>query len=555
MSHAVLRLVLPELPVQVIASHIMPMLDIKELVALDSVKALSAQGLLQEVQNLIPPITLPPNLDLSVARWLLQHGYNVVGGLFPYWKSSDADEQRWIMEQHCDQFRCMSLRLPNMYLKTTKILRRCSTVELAGPLTSLEVATFMENAFNVTDLTVTGNADQAQPDLVQRILMAAPKLKRLSCSCKSLHAALSPLAITGTTLKELLLSDLRADINAEIFADIAALCPNLEHVGEADHNEIGYESAVDEVILAFAERCRNLKSVSLRYNWLTTPALRQLFSKCRGLRCFSQAAEWLSEDVLAAAECGARLNSIPLYHALPGDLETYTMLFVHLRNVHMYYDFLVSLSAVAAASCMRRLDSVVLDCGCLDEAVDLGAVLQAIAATCTQLRSLSCSGKYVTDIGFASALAAVLASNRRISTLWIGDSRNDMVVVSMPQVLADALATCYKLRYVTLEWYDVTDNQMLPMVVSMRALERCVLPAATNLTDSFLLTLTQYCRNLSRLCVTKCSQFTEAAVVHLIHRSAKLTDLEVYRDRISPATGAALIAEKRLYKLKVTQWS
>jgi hypothetical protein len=72
---------------------------------------------------------------------------------------------------------------------------------------------------------------------------------------------------------------------------------------------------------------------------------------------------------------------------------------------------------------------------------------------------------------------------------------------------------------------------------------------------SFLLTLTQYCRNLSRLCVTKCSQFTEAAVVQLIHRSTRLTDLEVYRDRISPATGAAQIAEKRLYKLKVTQWS
>jgi hypothetical protein len=104
---------------------------------------------------------------------------------------------------------------------------------------------------------------------------------------------------------------------------------------------------------------------------------------------------------------------------LLGDVEAYAVLFAHLQRVQLLHGFLFSPSAVAAVSHMHALVSIELHwwAGFGAEEEDVSAVLDAVAATCTELRECSCSGKYMADHRFASALAAVLIRNARVSSV------------------------------------------------------------------------------------------------------------------------------------------
>jgi hypothetical protein len=192
---------LPALPVDIIASYIMPMLTIKDLVVLDCAGAMIAGGVLRGAQTLMPPLTLPRSLNQSVVRWLLEHGYRVRNTLFPDWDSDEAAELRRIMEDFSGQFHDVRIYLPHKYL-VTNILPRCSTVyikETFGLITELSM-----NTLNPIHLSATSAVAGARSELFAQLSMVASKLTKLSYSCLSLSAALPLLASIGPQLQDCL---------------------------------------------------------------------------------------------------------------------------------------------------------------------------------------------------------------------------------------------------------------------------------------------------------------------------------------------------------------
>jgi Leucine-rich repeat (LRR) protein len=541
-KHVVSNFILSKLPVHVVASHVMPLLDLRDLVTLDSARAMNGGGLLQEVQSLMPPLRLPHELDRFVAEWFLSHGYRLNGSVIHSWDTHD------VTEKFSHKFHDVSLCLPRDFWATAKLLRRCTHVYITHPLNSDQIAEVFMNARNVRIFSMTGEAAEAHPELIAQF----PKLDTLSCSCKSLHTALPSLAVMGTKLKELSLNEFAADIAVEVFAQVAVLCPNLEHIDIADFSRTKNRPSVDAVIIAFAEHCHSLRKVSIDFCQMSATALRRLLCQCRKLNSITGLCDqWSAADILTFVECDARLDSIRLNYPLLGTLKAYTTLFAHLKSVDLGRGFLLSPNAVAAVSCMRALEQVYFypEVAVGAGAADISAVLHAVAGTCRQLRKLTCDGSYVADLNFAAAVAAVLTNNSRIASVEL--SSHHLPVTPMPQVLADALATCRSLRYFVLESYNVTDNQMLPIIASLRWLKFLTLYAATGLTDVFLAALARHCHDLSWLRVTSSALLTESGLLELIKRCPKLTELGVHRNNMSAATAAALNAGRRLYKLEV----
>jgi hypothetical protein len=548
MDRGVTCLDLQGLPVQVIASHITPLLDIRDLVALGCAGGVN----LQEAQSLMPPIKLPSNIDRSVGIWLLKRGYSLRGCVFLSWAGDKATDLSSVAELYCEQLYDVHLALPNDRIEAQKLFPQISKLDLRGPLVCGHIEKLCLIACNIVELFAT---EHAPPEQLSQLLRATPKLSKLSCTYACLPKMIPALRLMGKKLKELSLSTYTADGAVELIAELSALCPNLEHLGIVDQSTTRNSADVEPVLAAFAEECCSLSKVTIIGYTLTAGALRQLLRKCRRLCSVDWSGyEWSAEDILTAAEYRAPLESISLCHALLGDVETYAALFAHLQRVRFSGGILLSGSAVAAVSHMRALVSIELCCwagfGAKEE--DVSAVLDAVAATCTELREWSCSGKYMADHRFASALAAVIIHNTRISSVRLaGDGRCFMGVTIMPQVLVNALAQCQSLRYCTIECYNVTDSQMLSIIVSARGLERCAVGKCPGLTDVFLSALAEHCRHLSWLCVSKCPQFTEPALVQLAQRCRKLTNLGVHRKSVSIATVTVLRGWKRLYKLDI----
>jgi hypothetical protein len=544
---------LHELPVEVIASHIMPMLDIRDLVALDCARAWSCGVLHQEVKKLMPPLELPYDLDKAVARWLLAHGYGLKSCMFLYWSDGDTVAQRELLNDFAAQFHSEHLRLPNKHTLTGKFIRRCTTVYLAGLLTAIQMTEFCTNALNVTELSVTDAAIKAHPELLSHLPKVVPKLANLSCSWKSLHSALPSLAKMGTKLKRLYLKDYTADIDVNLITEVASLCPYIEHLGIEDYSVTKNELSADAVVLTFAAHCHNLKGVSVDSCQLSTPALRRLLVECRRLTVVTRrGTDWSAEDILTIAECGAEWADIPLHCALLGNLETYRAFFANLQSVQLIGDFLVSPSAAAAVSCMTALDSVSLFCNSAvgPGGLDVSAVLRAVTVTCRQLRKLSCTGPYNTDVHFATALAAVITNCIHLSHLDL-KYEGTTTVAPMPQVLADAFTHSRRWVWLAIECYNVAECQLLPVVISLRWLVIFTLPKAADLTDAFLSALAQHCRDLAWLRVNSSALLTEPGLLQLMQRCRKLSHLELHRRSMSATTADALAAARRLYKLKV----
>jgi hypothetical protein len=544
---------LHELPVEAIASHIMPMLDIRDLVALDCARAWNCGVLHQEVKKLMPPLELPYDLDKAVARWLLAHGYGLKGCMFLYWRGGDAVAQRKLLNDFAAQFHGVYLHLPNKHSLTGKFVRRCTTVYLENSLTTIQMTEFCTNALNVTELSVSDAAIKTHPELLSQLPKVVPKLAKLSCSWKSLHSALPSLAKMGTKLKELYLKDYTADIEANFITEVASLCPYIEHFGIADYSATKNELSADAVVLTFAAHCRNLKGVSVDNCQLSTPALRRLLVECRRLTVVTRrGTDWSAEDILTIAECGAQWASISLRCALLGNLEAYRAFFAHLQSVQLVGGFLVSPSAAAAVLCMTALESVFLYCySSVDSGVvDVSAVLRAVAVTCRQLRKLSCNGPYNTDLHFATALAAVITTSIHLNYLDL-EYEGTTTVAPMPQVLADAFTHSRRWVWLAIECYNVAECQLLPVVISLRWLVIFTLPKAADLTDAFLSALAQHCRDLAWLRVNSSALLTEGALLQLIQCCRKLSHLEVQRRSMSATTADALAAARRLYKLEV----
>jgi hypothetical protein len=159
-----------------------------------------------------------------------------------------------------------------------------------------------------------------------------------------------------------------------------------------------------------------------------------------------------------------------------GDLKNYSTLLANVKRVQLYPDFLLSPSVVAAVLCMRILEPAVFCCDSAveTEAADISALLQTIAAICRQVRQLSWTGHYTTDLNFASALAAVLTTS-----------------TCMPRVLPETLACCRRLTWLEVECYSLSDSQMLPLVVSAHRLECYSVHESTDLTDACLAALSE----------------------------------------------------------------
>jgi hypothetical protein len=554
MELAVSSFRLQGLPAHVIASHIMPLLDLRDLVALDRARAVDADGMLSEVQNLMPPLKLLQGLENSVVLWLLEHGYHLCGSELLFSESTKAAELWQIMEQFSDQFHDLNISLPNKHLKGGKVISRCSKICLTAPLDSDQFVGAGMHALNVTDLTLSREVTTAFPALVSQLLQVLPKLNKLICSCKSFMDALPALKCIGTTMKELRLSEFNASINPELFVEAAALCSYLERIGIIGFSASETGLSADAIILAFAERCRNLKAVSVDFCHFSTAALRQLLRNCRNLTSIDGLrGQWSAADTLTVAECGARLRTLVLEHALLGTLETYATIFAHLQSVELGPTFLVSASAAAAVSCMPALQSVEIRCARRAGAVNTSAVLRAIGGTCRQLRRLCCTGNYKMDVRFANSLALVLTNNSQFRSVRLScHSVSRCVGTRMPQILVDALAQCRTLEELALGCYNVADLQMQAIVASTRYLNCCVVPVATELRDVFLSALAQHCRHLSQLNVSRSTHLTEGALVQLTQRCPRLTDLVVHCNSMSSATAAALNCSKRLYALTVT---
>jgi hypothetical protein len=252
----------------------------------------------------------------------------------------------------------------------------------------------------------------------------------------------------GTKLEQLSLSRCNADTFAQLFVEVSVLCPNLKHLRVADTRVNNADVAA--VLEPFADKCRSLITIGMHGYRMATTTLRRVLSTCRSLRSIARTPAWTAEDVLTVAECGARLDFIPVSHALLGDLETYAALFAQLQRVELGHDFLVSPSAVSAVSCMRTLETLRFQRATttVPGAVHISGVLQAVAVTCTQLRKLSCNGGYITDVNFASALAAVLTNCIHLHDLHLANDNNGdtLAVIPMPQLLANAFTHCRNLR-------------------------------------------------------------------------------------------------------------
>jgi hypothetical protein len=268
-------------PVQVIASHITPLLDIKDLVALGCAGGVNFGGVLQEAQSLMPPITLPSNLDRSVRIWLLRHGYSLGGCVFLSWVADKETDLSSVAEHYCDQLYDIHLALPNDRIKAQKLFPHISKLDIRGPLVCGQIEKICLIACNIVELFAT---EHAPPEQLSQLLRATPKLSKLSCTYACLPKVLPALRLMGTKLKELSLSTYTADGAVELITEVSALCRNLEYVCIVDQSTTRNSADVEPILAAFAEECCSLSKVTIIGYTLTAGALRQLLCKCRRLR-------------------------------------------------------------------------------------------------------------------------------------------------------------------------------------------------------------------------------------------------------------------------------
>jgi PIN domain nuclease of toxin-antitoxin system len=196
MEHVVCSFRLQELPVHVIASHIMPMVDFKELVALDSTGAMTIGGVLQEARDLMPPIKLPHNLSRSVGIWLLEHGYSLKDCVLPSLVIDGAADLAAVMEQYTKQLHDVHLDLPNRSVESPALISRVSKLSISHSLTCKQVEELCMNTCNVVELSVSSVAETANPELLSQLLRGVPKLKKLWCGFKNLSTTLPALRPT-----------------------------------------------------------------------------------------------------------------------------------------------------------------------------------------------------------------------------------------------------------------------------------------------------------------------------------------------------------------------
>jgi hypothetical protein len=243
MDRGVTCLDLQGLPVQVIASHITPLLDIRDLVALGCAGGVN----LQEAQSLMPPIKLPSNIDRSVGIWLLKRGYSLRGCVFLSWAGDKATDLSSVAELYCEQLYDVHLALPNDRIEAQKLFPQISKLDLRGPLVCGHIEKLCLIACNIVELFAT---EHAPPEQLSQLLRATPKLSKLSCTYACLPKMIPALRLMGKKLKELSLSTYTAEVVS-----------SLQHLRELVLEKC--DAVTDAVLKAIAEHAANLASLCL----------------------------------------------------------------------------------------------------------------------------------------------------------------------------------------------------------------------------------------------------------------------------------------------------
>jgi hypothetical protein len=396
-----------DLPIDAIALFIMPMLGIKDFVALDNAGALRTNPALREAQTRMQPI-LMPRYKIFVTKWLFTKGYHVKGCTFSDEKSREVRELRTLIVRYSGQLHDISLEVSVQRSQvTTEVLDRCSRICINEPLELGQIGDLCLHTSNLYELSIKGAAAAVQTDLLRLVVPVAPRLGALSIDCDSLQfGTCTILGSMGNRLAALSLLNYSGRISAELSHAIASVCPNLKCF-VAGHSG-GQRSDVDAVILAIGKHCQHLEELSFSGCKITRSTLRVLLNSCCKLRTVRHYnGEWSAEELLVIAECGARLESISIQHALLGDIETYSTLFSHLHNVWLLRDFILSHASPPAVLLMRSLLRMSLSCVGV---ADVSSVLLSVAATCVRLQELRCHNLRPVNNRFATALRAVLTN-------------------------------------------------------------------------------------------------------------------------------------------------
>jgi hypothetical protein len=536
-----------DLPIDAIALFIMSMLGIKDFVALDNAGALRTNPALREAQTRMQPI-LMPRCKVFVTRWLLTKGYHVKGCTFSDDNSRESSELRTLIVRYSGQLHDISLEVSVQHSQvTTGVLDRCSRICINEPLKLGQIRDLCLHTSNLYELSIKGAAAAIQTDLLRLVVPAAPRLSALSIDCDGLQfGTCAILESMGNRLTALSLLNYSGRISEELYHAIATVCPNLKSfvVGHSGRQR----SDVDAVILAIGQHCQRLEELSFVGCKISRSTLRVLLNSCCKLRTVRHYnGEWSAEELLVIAECGARLESISIQHALLGDVETYSTLFAHLRYVWLLPDFVLSPAALSAVLLMRSLLRVSLSCGGV---TDVSSVLLSVADTCVQLQELRCHNLQPVNNTFSTALRAVLTKCKSLHHLRL-NVQWPALGVAMPRRLAEALANCHTLRSCTLGCYKLTDEQILLLAPSLPGLVSLEVAVSTALTDASILSIAQYCRKLWWLNVSGSTHITVEVLERLTQRCRRLCYLYVHRHCMSAATAATLCAEDRLESLHI----
>jgi hypothetical protein len=527
-----------DLPIDAIAFFIMPMLGIKDFVALDNAGALRTNPALREAQTRMQPI-LMPRCKVFVTRWLLTKGYHVKGCTFPDDNSRESRELRTLIVRYSGQLHDISLEVSVQHRQvTTGVLDRCSRICINEPLKLGQIGDLCLHTSNLYELSIEGAAAAIQTDLLRLVVPVAPRMGALSIDCDSLQfGTCAILESMGNRLTALSLLNYSGRISEELYHAIATVCPNLKSfvVGHSGRRR----SDVDAVILAIGKHCQRLEELSFVGCKITSSTLRVLLNSCCKLRTVRHYnGEWSAEELMVIAECGARLL---------GDVERYSTLFEHLRYVWLLPDFILSSASLSAVLLMRSLLRVSLSCVGV---ADVSSVLHSAADTCVQLQELRCHNLQPLNNRFSTALRAVLTNCKSLHDLRLNAQR-PALGVGMPRRLAEALASCHTLRSCTLGCYKLTDEQILLLAPSLPGLVSLEVAVSTALTDASILSIAQYCRKLWWLNVSGITHFTAEALERLTQRCRRLCYLYVHRHCMSAATAATLCAEDRLESLHI----
>jgi hypothetical protein len=550
-----MRLSRRSIPVDIVVGGVLPMLDLKDFVNLNSA-TVHKDADLDACFKLLRPIQLdyPVAMSFPALQWIVNKGFHV-STIVENHAGLDCRTVPFLNLHH-EQIHDIDVRgcvsLPGL---SRQIMLKVRSISLTGFEDSSQVAQTLSTS-SVRSVTLTAGSATI---LLKALVASSARPEQLivetissDIMSEELNLLYSALEQKGTSLRDLSVR-WGYDMMGEQVRKICAACPNLTalHLGES------FEalSLTDDDLAAVAQSCPNL--VTLGLPCARAPGvsgLGALARRCTRLRYVRFSRPLTTDQLLVFAMHGTALEKLQLVVPIvePARLQT---LLAGLLEIELQPPFLASTdTAVTAIRFMPQLRSVTLHAPytAADVPVDFAAVVTALAQHCPLLQIFKTATKFARATPspqLNAALTALFSGCRELTEFHMSGTRDHAYAWLLFEETLNAVPPT--LRALTLDDCCCSAEALMRLLSTCKQLREVTLNPhnAGVVADDVVLALAVLCPHLQHVsvCGEHCA-VAAPAVLKLAQRCRKLTRLHIPA-RVLDAVGATLRAEERLHTL------